>query len=46
MPYTKLSLTADKNNTLKQGRKLRGCPLMIRPTARDAIAVLGVCAHV
>jgi len=43
MTYTKPSLTADKNNTLKQGSKLRACPLIIRPTAK---AVLGVCTHV
>ena len=43
MSYTKLSLTADKNNTLKLGQKLSGCPLIIRPTAK---AVLGRCTHV
>lgn len=40
MLYTKLSLTADANNTLKQGKWL------IRNTARDIKAVLGVVAHV
>jgi hypothetical protein len=43
MSYTELSLTADKNNTLKQGQKLSGYPLIIRPTAT---AVLGVRTHV
>jgi len=43
MTILKPSLTADKNNTLKQGRKLRGCPLIIRPTAK---AVLGARPHV
>jgi hypothetical protein len=43
MPYTKTSFTADKNNTLKQGRKLSGYPLIIRPTAK---AVLGAHTHV
>ena len=43
MSYTKISFTADKNNTLKQGSKLRGCPLIIRRTAK---AVLGAHPHV
>jgi hypothetical protein len=43
MSYTKPSLTADKNNTLKQGKKLKGCQLIIRPTAK---AVLGARTHV
>jgi hypothetical protein len=43
MRYTEPSLTADKNNTLKQAQKLSGCPLIIRPTAT---AVLGACTHV
>lgn len=43
MLYTELSLTADKNNTLKQGQKPSGYPLIIRPTAK---AVLGRYTHV
>ncbi len=43
MLYTKFSLTADKNNTLKQGRKLSEYPLIIRPTAK---AALGARVHV
>jgi hypothetical protein len=43
MSYTELSLTADKNNTLKQAQKLSGYPLIIRPTAK---AVLGAHTHV
>ncbi len=53
MSYTKLSLTADKNNTLKQGRESSnainkddlptGCNQLTSLTAK---AVLGRCTHV